>query len=495
MSYKKESINTFGMRTRSYIDKLNTIISDSEMNTGGNPVGSLIYGGKTTRILVHFDVENTKSMLEDGTMADRGKVSHKLHLFNTGRIDFTTLHNKWQSEIQDRTRVRATSFDLIFFRIPMDWDNGKGNDYTTTSFMIDVRKGPCHTTCIDKSRLTSKDGSNWYQARNGIDWETPGVFSNEFLEQEYQKFGAGEESVIIGRQRFDIGNEDIDLDITDYVNGVVDGKYKNHGIGIAFAPWTELSDNGYENYVGFCSHFNNTFFLPYVETTYANQIVDDRGNFHSGRKNRLYLYVEEDGNGVNLDHLPKCEVEGTEYEVRQSTKGVYYIEITIPKGAYRTNTMLYDKWYDIVCGGEDMGEVEMDFTVKDSGSVIIGNRTAEQKSYTVSCYGIDNKERVNIGDVRRVGVFVKENYTLSTSEPVKFAEYRLYVMDGTREVTVFDWEPVNSGLFTNYFIVDTRDLVPQRYYVDIRLKYGRSEIIHRKNLEFDIVGEKNNLLD
>lgn len=483
------------MRTRSYIDKMATIMSESEINTGMNPVGRLYYGDGFSRILVHFDIDRIKGMVDDKTFADRGKLTHKLKLYNAGLIDFSSLHCSTDNEIGQKDVKRAASFDLIFFRIPKSWDNGKGVEYTRNTLIRDFYSKPCGNGCREYGVMASTDGANWYQRRNGLDWDEEGVFTNERLAEEYQKFGTGDESVIIARQRFDLGNEDVDIDITCYVEGVIDGEYENNGIGIAFAPSTEWKETETCNYVGFCSHFNPTFFQPYVETTYDEPITDDRGHFYCGRKNRLYLYVEEDGNGINLDELPKCEVDGVEREVRQSTKGVYYAEVTIPKGKYRNDTMLYDVWSGISVGGVGQGDVELDFTVKNDGYLNIGNSTANQKTFTVSTYGIDQKEHVTQGDKRKVGVVAKENYKKGFSDTVGFLEYRLFVMDGTREITVFDWEKVNTGLNENYFVIDTDDLVPQRYYIDIKVKYGQNSIIHHKALEFDVVGQKNNLFD
>lgn len=482
------------MRKRTYISKFATIISDSEMNTGLNPIGGLVYGGKTSRLLLYFDTDRIKSMIEDKTFAETEKLTHRLHLSNAGSIDFSNLHCTWDSELQEREKVRATSFDLIFFLIPEDWDNGKGYEYTSNAVNKDYYAKPCGNFCLDRGRLLSTGGVNWYQARNGVDWKTEGIYSNEFLESEYEKYGLGKESIVVRRQHFDIGNEDVDIDLTDIVNGFIDGTYKNHGIGIAFSPALERSDgNGVENYVGFSTDKNPTFFLPYLETRYDNPITDDRSNFYSGRKNRLYLYTEMDGNGINLDELPKCEVNGEEYEVKQATKGVYYIEITIEKGKYKTNTMLYDTWSNIIVDGIDQGEVELDFTVKNDGFLNIGNSTANYTTFTPSLYGIDDSEKIRRGDIRRVGLEVKKSYDKGNADTVGFAEYRLYVMDGTKEITVFDWERVNTGLNENWFVIDTNDLIPNRYYVDIRLSYGRSSIIHHKELKFDIVSEKNNL--
>jgi hypothetical protein len=71
-------------------------------------------------------------------------------------------------------------------------------------------------------------------------------------------------------------------------------------------------------------------------------------------------------------------------------------------------------------------------------------------------------------------------------------ETRLYVMDGNRELDVLPWEPVNKTFLENYVIIDTNILIPQRYYLDVKIKYGMEEIIHHDVLHFDIVNDIGN---
>ena len=69
---------------------------------------------------------------------------------------------------------------------------------------------------------------------------------------------------------------------------------------------------------------------------------------------------------------------------------------------------------------------------------------------------------------------------------------RLYVLDGEREIDVIKWEPVNKTYLEDYIIIDTNMLVPQRYYMDVKINYGMQEIIHHNVLTFDIVSSLNN---
>ena len=122
------------MVTRTYIEKINTIISGDTINTGLNPVSELVYGANNTRMLVYFDHNEIKKMYEEKVFPDLSKMKHYLKITNASSLDFTQVHCSETSSITEATKIRAASFDLIFFLIPQQWDCGKGFDYAATFF-------------------------------------------------------------------------------------------------------------------------------------------------------------------------------------------------------------------------------------------------------------------------------------------------------------------------------------------------------------------------
>ena len=62
-------------------------------------------------------------------------------------------------------------------------------------------------------------------------------------------------------------------------------------------------------------------------------------------------------------------------------------------------------------------------------------------------------------------------------------------MDGTREIDVIDYSPLERVYNTNYFLINTNDLIPSRYYIDLKIKYDMEEIYHRDILHFDIIND------
>ena len=484
---------------KTYISKFTSIISGSKINVGLNPVSELVYGHDyiISRALIYFDHNKVKELMENGVMVDMTKMRHTLHIKNGGSLDFTQLHGRETSSINDNMKIRATSFDLIFFLIPKPWDRGKGFDYSKNFLNTDFYS----RTVVDQTRLISEDGCNWFQRMNGLPWDEEGIFTNEHLSKEYDKYSCGEKSIVIGRQHFDIGNEDINLDITDTFNNFLNGNVENYGIGIAYSPMLEITDSKYENYLSLLTDKTNTFFEPYVETRYYDAICDDRANFVLDKKNRLYLYCTIGDTLEDLDKNPIVTIKNNNDEIifegLESTKqqrGVYYIELTLPKNDFKADTMLYDTWSDIVYQGEKLYDVELDFTLKTTTNYFnIGNSlNATNVTFTPSISGIKEKEQIKRGDIRKLIISSKPNYTTNTVQLIDNIEIRLYVKDGESEIDVISWDKVNKAFTENFYMIDTNILIPQKYYVDVKISYGMNSIIHHDVLSFNIANNVEN---
>lgn len=486
-----------------YIDKYNTIVSGSEINTGLNPVSELVYGkdGIVSRGMIYFDHSAIKGMYEGGIMPSLDKMTHVLRIKNAGAIDQRDLHSCGVSSVGDNYKFRAVSFDLIFFLIPKKWDRGKGFNYVKTYF----NTGFYSPTPSDPDRMSSTHGSNWFQRVDGIRWDEEGIYGNGKLSEEYDKWASGDESVVIARQHFDIGNEDIEVDITDVVNKFITGELENNGIGIAYSPMTEVSDIGTEQYSSWLTDKTNTFFEPYVETRYCDRIMDDRSNFVVGKKNRLYLYSTIGQGLKGLDTPPKVTirdsdgnvvrgVSGAMYDGIESQKfstGVYYVDVRIDASAYEEGTMLYDTWSGISYDGNKIGDVELDFvlTASDNFFNIGTSISSTNVTFSTSVSGIQEREEILRGDIRKLVINARPSYSANTYRLIDDMDIRLYVMDGKSEVTVIGWDYVNKAFNENFYLIDTGMLIPHTYHVDVRIRYGMNTIIHHDVLSFSIVND------
>lgn len=489
-----------------YIEKFNTIISNSTINTGLNPISELIYGRDMiiSRALFYFDHTKVKQLMNMGVMSDIDKMKHTLHITNAGSTDFKQLHMCETSFVNDSKKIRAVSFDIIFFLIPKPWDRGKGFNYSKET----LKYGYYTPTPIDPNRLVSEDACNWFQRQNGLPWEEAGIFDTTTLSLEYDKWAANEPSIVIGRQHFDYGNESIELDITETFNKFLSGELENFGIGMAFSPLLESTDSKFENYVGWITDKTNTFFEPYVETRYDDVVSDDRANFVLNKQNKLYLYCTIGEHLEDLDSNPLVTIRNNDDEIvkdadgnelssivaKKQSRGIYYIDLKLSKNDFEADTMLFDTWDGIIYQGSDLDAIELDFTLKSpSNYFMLGNSLElSNVTYSPSISGIKEKEDIKRGDIRKLVINARPSYTYNTYELLDSMDLRLYIKDGTREIDVIDWDKVNKAFSENFYVLDTSMLIPQRYFVDVRIKYGMNSIVHHDVLSFNIVDDLNN---
>ena len=475
------------MVIRTYFDKSNTLVRNNLVNTARNPIVELYYGGtfsqttggtvsdglEYTRHIFHFNETQLKQLCVSAatkTFPDMSKLTHTLKMTNTGIFD-TDLLNTTASNSMKRT----CSFDLILFPINQEWDGGTGYDYRE---ML-VNYG---TTDLVMGY------SNWSFAKTLTSWsEGPGVYSG------------ATSAVTIATQHFDLGNENLEMDITDAVNSIITGT-SNFGFGLAFHQTFEESSSSSFNYVGFFSNHTQTFYEPYIETTYSEKIKDDRGDFYLDKPNKLYLYVNLGNMPTNLDVIPSVVVYDqngdvfssyTSSEVTHVTKGVYSIDIIVPTTVDYTDCMGFtDVWSNISINGLARPDVELDFTLKDSSSYYnIGNNDTMPQQYGFTVHGIKSEEKIIRGDIRKVLVSARIPYTVNQKSIIDNLQYRLYVKEGKGEVTVIDYEDVERAFNNNYFLIDTASLIPNTYYLDLKLESNYQVTTIKDVINFDIVNQ------
>lgn len=505
---------------------------------GLNPVMHIGYGNRIMRGLIHFDVLKIKELIDDKTFANLDKLSFTLKMMNCFSINGLPYEKPLFANFES-TAHRAASFDLILFKLPKDFDEGRGFEYASDFW-------------VRGKASKNYDGSNWYFAKTAIPWgeQEPspsgevilpdifdkavfikiydklveyskelgsgstitceeilddiskikdnnrinekslkgGIYNMDFIRSEYEKFKNGKDSIIVAEQHFDYGDEELSMDITNYVLEAI-GTGVNNGLCLAFAPsYEEIS--GEQQYVGFVDDNTNTFFHPYVEAKYEDYISDDRESFTIGKKNSIYLYVSDYGDPANLDKIPTCSVDEKEFPVKQVGKGVYCAEIEASKDEMDADTIYYDKWSGIELNGQKQEDVEMEFVANPSSNKIsVGSMSDIKRNLVPSLYGINDEERLHRGETREVVVDFRQEYETNKKYLIDSAAYRLYVKDGNREITVINYQPIEKAYLNNFFMVFTDDLVPNKYYVDIMVKIGRETKYFKNILKFNIVSD------
>jgi len=469
------------MVIRTYFDKNNTIIKNQYTNTGLNPITEILYGGQQTtqtnnvysRFLFHFDLTSLISQYNSGNLGDLSQITHKIKMTNTQAFEADL---KGKMTFDDKRR--ASSFDLIIWKLNQSWDEGNGYDYK----------------CFDILNSSGCDAyvetySNWYNAQNLIPWTYNGTYSGNTS------------GITITTQHFDHGNENLEMDITATINDMITGGSQNYGFAIAYSYDFEQNQTEELNYVGFFTRHTQTYYEPYLETNYQSYILDDRNLFYTDKTNRLYLYTNLGNNPVNLDYNPSVTILDNDGNIFLSVpssgvtrlfKGVYYVEFSVPSSGYTDCVTFQDVWSNISINGLLRSDVTLEFALKEGNEYFnFGDADGEPKQYGFSMSGIKREEKIKRGDIRKVLVSARIPYTVDRKQVIDGLKYRLYVKQGTAEVNVIDWDDVNRTNNQNYFLLDTSWMIPNTYYLDIKLYSNQEVRDYPEIMKFYIVNQIN----
>ena len=412
-------------------------------------------------------------------------------------INTSTFDKELLNTTTSQGRLRATSFDLELLRIPpidfdqsqpQTWDEGVGYDFADLIYEYNI---------VDKNFSTRP--SNWFERTTISGWSTNGIYQND-------NSGTGSSInysglTIVDTQHFEFGDENIEFDMTDEINNLLNNNISGvTGWIIAYKPQVELLPGLSDTYeVQFFTRHTQTFYEPYLETTYNDLIQDDRNSFTLGKVNKLYLYLFEDGNPINLDSLPVVSILDNSGNVIpslsaitgcQRTQGVY--EVTIPPLiGYKTPCTFSDRWSSLLYNGFPLPNVLNDFTLQPfKNTFTIGTNSVDPKIYGFDYYGIKQDEKIFNTDIRKVGVIIKQAYTTNRLLPKVSAYYRVYVREGQTEVQVQDWTTINRTPNEYYFIFDTRDKIPNEYFIDIKVESSGEVNTYKRQIKFQIVNYK-----
>ena len=500
---------------KSYFNKSNTLIYNSYTNTARNPVVELFYGRVDdviapkgySRYIFDLDLNLLQTKFDDGVISTGCTltgITHTLRMTNTSSFDTELLNSK-----TSQGRRRATSFDLVLFKIPrvsgdtgdiQTWDSGVGYDYYNNSRALNASNSMSIPDSLTTDRSFSDRPSNWFQTTTIGDWSVSGIYDN--TNSLTGLTGCNYSAItILDTQHFEFGDEDIEFDMTDEINSILSGGTTGRtGYGIAYLPQVENISGLTENYsVGFFSPHTQTFYEPYLETNYDDLILDDRNVFYQGNTNYLYLYAYNNGNPFNFDTPPTVDIlDGNGDAISDFTgltsclvtEGVYKVQVS---GLTATTVpcFYYDKWYDLTVNNSDISDVENEFVLKSAdGYYQIGTRTEQPKIYGFDYSGIKQDEKILNTDVRNVSVYIKKAYSVAEVVNDIQAFYRIYVMEGTTEVQVQDWTQINRTPDGYYFVFDTRDKIPNEYFVDMKVLTDRNIDTYKRTLKFQIVNKK-----
>ena len=451
---------------RSYFEKNNTVLKKSYVNTAKNPTTEIFYGSLYSKFIFKVDLTDLKDKVDNGDLVIGVQTKHYLKMTNTVIGD-----SKLIGQSTGSGRNRATSFDLIVFEVPEFWDEGVGFDYEYTN--NDMLGNKTYDT----------RASNWFNRISTSGWTTEGVYTG---------------NTVVGTIHFDNGNENINLDITNYVNGIILSGNPNNGLGISFDnSYLGLSTDNDQS-VSFFSKYTQTFFEPFVETVFDDRIDDNRESFIGERQNNLYLYVTKGTNYYDLDNNPTVDILNsssipisglTGLTTTKIRKGIYKVTFGITGQLCDGKRFFYDKWKNLTIDNVQISDVIQKFIPKPftNGYTFGANPTDTQK-FAMQFSGIKQNEKIKRGELKKIVINLR-----SISQPrtdlYEDVYYRIFVKEGKTNVIVYDWTQFDLTN-ENSFYLDTSYMIPREYFMEFKTKTHTEEMFYDEYIKFEIISEK-----
>lgn len=462
---------------RSYFKKNSTLISSNLTNNSQNPVTEVSYGSlqqRVSRFIFDVDLNNLINRINSGFIIPNSGMTHTLHMTNTISYAQQYLGKKSYSD----TIERASSFDLDIFNITEDWDEGSGYDFI-------------YNDISSPNAITQ--ASNWRYRKTDIPWSTAGAYESGMTE-------------IIGVQRFENGSENLNLDITDYINQRLFGtgdtfSGDSYGLGIKFPDYLEEQLTTFTQSVAFHAKNTNTWYEPYIETVVDDTIIDDRNYFYLDKDNELYLYVNIGGieqniivNSVNIyDYDDNIAYTLSGSSIINVSKGIYKIILNIDSESYPDAVLFRDEWNLTINGRETKHIGEFYLISQNKYYTFDQSNQINFENYFFYFWGISEKENIIAGNIKKIKLTIKELYTNQNNFLPLDIEYRVFTTAGSKyEIDVIPFTKVNRTSVGYEFNLDTSWLIPQDYKLQIRMKNG-NYYENKQTLSFTVVS--NNLFN
>lgn len=468
---------------RIYPVKSNTIASGlyKNFNSGQNAVTDLWYGGGGTdtspekrnsysRYLVKFDLSDLQAKINNGEIILNNVSSFKLKMTNSIPRD-KVLEPEYEYDILDKKI--SSSFDLICFPINKDWDQGRGYDLTKEFYAVrSLGENPLITGY-----------SNWQYATQISSWDEPGVFTNPTASTAVTQYVS---------QHFDIGNEDIDMDITSVVLDWLSGGSINNGLGIAYNRYYELLSTDTRYIASFYTDNTNTAFKPFIEVNYNQSFIDDRLNVNNNRICKLFLYTFSGNDASNFFSASTVTIKNSANSIIYSgltptriDKGVYFVDVWM-SGATK-GQQYKDVWEGVTFNpGFDKQDYTQYFVVQDN----YYTRNAPQvNAYSLTTYGIDNGSIISTEENIRIYCDLRVNFSTNAPKTNYAIEYKMIM---NQQIEVIPWTPINQAIIdrcsSNYFDLQTNWLLHnQTYEIQFRVKELGTARIQNEKINFKIL--------
>jgi hypothetical protein len=407
----------------------------------GQVSGSGGLSGEKTRILIEFDIDSLSDDRNAGIVPSG--ASYYLKLYNARH-----------------SQTLPEGFTLEVSAVSASWEEGLGLDMEGyTDLTYDVR------------------GSNWIRRTGSTSWDSQG--------------GDYHASPLFTAS-FDVGTEDLEVDVTTLVNQWLDSTKENYGFGIALSSSLENSDRSYYTKKFFARSSNRFFNRPVLEARWDDSKQDDRGSFYASsslapaadNQNTLFLYNYSRGRLADIPAIvaqdsPEIYVSlyetlgGTALTLCDSTTvatgsrvsaGIYSCDICVQT----TASTLYDVWF---YGSDQFHTGTIDVKSLSANEFVDTGKYVFSVSNRNQSYYHDQTHRIRL--YARNKDWSPNIYTTATSVPPSLtfesASYQIFRVVDDRIIVPYDTGSSQATRLSydvsgNYFDVDMSILEPNYTY-------------------------------
>lgn len=413
-----------------------------------------------SRILVQFDTDTLIADRNSGEVPS--DASYYLKLYNARHA--STL---------------PENFTLAIAAVSASWEEGLGLDMENYSDLTyDVR------------------GSNWIKREGSTSW-TEAAGGGDY--HDSPSYTAS----------FDIGTEDLEVDVTTLVNQWVAGTKQNYGFGIFLTGSLEESNRSYYTKKFFARSSHQFFDRPCLEARWDSSRRDDRSNFYSSSSlapaadnlNTIYLYNYSRGRLTNIPSIGTGPIYVDLYSTLGDTAetlclntpatggyvstGIYSCSVCIST----TSSTLQDVWHDGSSNQFHTGTISVKSLsmseITDTGKYVfsVSNRQND--------YYYDQTHRIRI--YARDKNWSPAIYTTATNLPESLvfasASYQIYRVVDDRVVIPYDSGSTQSTRLSydasgSYFDLDASILEPN-YTYGLRLSIYDTDTQSYEQQSFD----------
>lgn len=365
---------------------------------------------ENSRILIKFDLSEVTKMHNDGII-DVGNNSFKAYL---------KLHDIYGGQ------NTPNNFKIIAFPLSKSFDEGNGYDVVNYS---DVGQ------------------TNWITAsyNNGIvsEWNEPGANSSGSLGDVNIDVivsgtipGLNDPISFSSEMYFETGEEDLILDVTNFVSASSMNLIDNHGFLVALSGTYEKNSKSY-----FVKRFAsrntlNSAIRPKLILNFDDSILDNHQNFEFDTSGSLYLHNFSRGNLTNLiSGSSGTSVTGENCMILKIQTGSFSKQFDVSQ-IIRGNTRIsgiYSSSFAISSFDESLYD-----HIQSSGSITfneIWSNEQETVTYLSSSFTIKqtNRNIINLGEQRFVTRILNLKHRYKNDEKVRL---RVFVESADRELVL-----------------------------------------------------------